>query len=477
MGTECSERSFDFQPLVTRQVTARFDGGTITSDAGGLLLRELEAKTGLLANLARCFDDFRDPELIEHTVEELLKQRVFALALGYEDLNDHDQLRADPLLATLVGKRDVTGQERANLRDRGQPLAGKSTLNRLELTPARANTKSRYKKIVARQRDIAAWFVEAFLRLNPEPPAEIILDLDATDDPIHGHQAGRFFHGYYDSYCYLPLYIFCGEHLLLAKLRPSDIDAAAGSVKQVAWIVEQIRQRWPQVRIILRGDSGFCRENLMSWCEENRVDYVFGLAKNKRLTNILGRELYEVQQQFQATKQPARTFKDFVYRTHKSWSRERRVVGKAEHLAKGSNQRFVVTSLSAERFMAPALYEDCYCARGDMENRIKEQQLCLFADRTSCQTMRANQLRLWLSSVAYVLLQALRQHGLKDTPLSQARCDTIRLKLLKIGAIVRVSVRRVWFSLASSCPYQAVFAQVFDNLCRWQLPRPRPAPA
>jgi hypothetical protein len=275
----------------------------------------------------------------------------------------------------------------------------------------------------------------------------------------------------------LPLYIFCGEHLLLAKLRPSDIDAAAGSVKQVAWIVEQIRQRWPQVRIILRGDSGFCRENLMSWCEENRVDYVFGLAKNKRLTKILGRELYEVQQQFQATKQPARTFQDFVYRTHKSWSRERRVVGKAEHLAKGSNPRFVVTSLSAERFMAPALYEDCYCARGDMENRIKEQQLCLFADRTSCQTMRANQLRLWLSSVAYVLLQALRQHGLKDTPLSQARCDTIRLKLLKIGAIVRVSVRRVWFSLASSCPYQAVFAQVFDNLCRWQLPRPRPAPA
>lgn len=477
MPTECNERSFDFQPLAGREVTARFDGGTITSDAGGLLLREVEAKTGLLRELARCFDDFRDPDLIEHSVEELLKQRVFALALGYEDLNDHDQLRADPLLATLVGKRDVTGQERLELRDRGKPLAGKSTLNRLELTPARATAKSRYKKIVARQQKIAAWFVEAFLRLNPTPPAEIVLDLDATDDPIHGHQAGRFFHGYYDSYCYLPLYIFCGEHLLLAKLRPADIDAAAGSVKQVAWIIAQIREQWPSVRIILRGDSGFCRENLMAWCEENHVDYVFGLAKNKRLTKILGKELHEVEQQFQATGEPARQFKDFTYRTRKSWSRERRVVGKAEHLAKGSNPRFVVTSLSAESLAARSLYEDRYCARGEMENRIKEQQLCLFADRTSCQTMRANQLRLWLSSVAYVLVQALRQHGLKDTTLAQARCDTIRLKLLKIGAIVRVTVRRVWFSLASSCPYQALFAQVFDQLCRWQLPRPEPAPA
>jgi hypothetical protein len=458
-------------------VTAGFDGGTITSDAGSLLLREVEAKTGLLAELACCFEDFRDPELIEHSVEELIKQRVFALALGYEDLNDHDQLRADPLLATLVGKQDVTGERRLDLRDRGKPLAGKSTLNRLELTPAKATAKSRYKKIVAKQDRLAEWFVKAFLRLNPEPPEEIVLDLDATDDPIHGHQSGRFFHGYYDSYCYLPLYIFCGEHLLLAKLRPSNIDASAGSVKQVAWIVAMIRQHWPQVRIILRGDSGFCRENLMAWCEENHVDYVFGLAKNKRLLKILGKELHEAQQQFTATGEPARVFKDFIYCTRKSWSRERRVIGKAEHVEKGSNPRFVVTSLPEERFAARSLYEDLYCARGDMENRIKEQQLCLFADRTSCQTMRANQLRLWLSSAAYVLVQALRQHGLKDTQLAQARCDTIRLKLLKIGAIVRVTVRRVWFSLASSCPYQAIFAQVFDNLSRWQLPRARAAPA
>ena len=477
MPTECNRRSFDFQPLGAREIVARFDGGTITSDAGGLLLREIEAKTGLLAELARCFDDFRDPELIEHSVEQLIKQRVFALALGYEDLNDHDQLRADPLLATLVGKADVTGQERLDPRDRGKPLAGKSTLNRLELTPARASAQSRYKKIVARQQKIAEWFVEAFLRLNPQPAEEIILDLDATDDPLHGHQAGRFFHGYYDSYCYLPLYIFCGEHLLLAKLRPADIDAAAGSVKQVAWIVEQIRQRWPQVRIILRGDSGFCRENLMAWCEENRVDYVFGLAKNKRLTTIIGGELHQMQQQFAASGEPARTFKEFDYRTHKSWSRPRRVVAKAEHLARGGNPRFVVTSLSAERWVARALYEDLYCGRGDMENRIKEQQLYLFADRTSCQTMRANQLRLWLSSAAYVLMQALRQHGLTETPLAQAQCDTIRLKLLKIGALIRVTVRRVWFALAQSCPYQAVFTQVCDNLRRWQLPPPFPAPA
>ena len=474
METQCSQQAFEFQPLGARQVTAGFDGGTITSDAGGLLLRELEAKTGLLADLAACFDDFRDGERTEHTVEDLIKQRVFALALGYEDLNDHDQLRADPLLATLVGKRDVTGQERIDPRDRGKPLAGKSTLNRLELTPARANEKSRYKKIVARQRDIPAWFVKAFLRLNPEPLDEIILDLDATDDPIHGQQAGRFFHGYYKNYCYLPLYIFCGEHLLLAKLRPSNIDAAAGAAKQVAWIVEQIRQRWPHVRIILRGDGGFCRDGLMDWCENHRVDYVFGLAKNKRLLKILGRELHVAQEEFATTGQPARQFKDFVYRTRKSWSRERRVIGKAEHLAKGSNPRFIVTSLSAERFAARALYEDCYCARGEMENRIKEQQLCLFADRTSCQTMRANQLRLWLSSAAYVLLQAMRQKGLQGTPLEKARCDTIRLKLLKIGAVVRVSVRRVWFSLAQSCPYQQVFAQAFENLRRWILP---PAPA
>jgi hypothetical protein len=469
MLTECNTHEFDFQGLGSRAVTARFDGGAITSDAGGLLLREVEAKTGIIRRLAACFDDHRDPELVEHTVYDLLAQRIFALALGYEDLNDHDTLRHDPLLAVLVGKADPTGQDRCNPRDRGKALAGKSTLNRLELTPVGADTKSRYKKVVARHRDIESFFVETFLALHPVPSKEIVLDLDATDDPIHGHQSGRFFHGYYNNYCYLPLYIFCGEHLLCAKLRPSDIDGAAGSVKQLRKIVERIRLAWPDVRIIVRGDSGFCRENLMRWCEENRVDYVLGLAKNARLQRILGRELHEAKVQFEATGQAARVFKDFTYRTRKSWSCERRVVGKAEHLSKGSNPRFVVTSLKGEGVEARELYENLYCARGEMENRIKEQQLCLFADRTSCATMRANQLRLWLSSVAYTLLAALRQFGLCGTEMATARCDTIRLKLFKLGAVIRMTVRRVWISLSESCPYQRVFADVYENLCRWSL--------
>ena len=467
MTTECNTREFDFQGLGSRAVTAKFDGGAITSDAGGLLLREVEAKTGILRRFAACFTDHRDPERVEHTVGELIAQRVFALALGYEDLNDHDTLRHDPLLALLVGKADPTGQDRRRNEDRGKSLAGKSTLNRLELTPVGADEKSRYKKIVARHHDIDSFFVETFLALHPTPPKEIVLDLDATDDPIHGHQLGRFFHGYYDGYCYLPLYIFCGEHLLCAKLRPADIDGAAGAVKQLARIVEQIRLQWPDVRIIVRGDSGFCREPLMRWCEANRVDYVLGLAKNARLRRILGKELHEAKLQFEATGRPSRVFKDFTYQTRKSWSRARRVVGKAEHLAKGSNPRFVVTSLSSEELDARTLYEDMYCARGEMENRIKEQQLCLFADRTSCATMRANQLRLWLSSVAYTLLAALRQFGLQGTEMAQARCDTIRLKLLKLGALVRTTVRRVWISFSESCPYQRVFAQVYENLRRW----------
>lgn len=476
MATECNQSTFAFHPLGSRQVTAAFDGGTITSDGGALLLRELESRTGLLASLAQCFDDHRDPELVEHTVEELVKQRVFALALGYEDLNDHDELRSDPLLATLVGKRDPLGQERIDRRDRGKALAGKSTLNRLELTPVGARATSRYKKIVARHRDLESWFVEAFLQLTPQAPEEIVLDLDATDDPLHGHQLGRFFHGYYKHYCYLPLYVFCGEHLLCAKLRPADIDAAAGSVKVVEQIVRQIRREWPQVRIILRGDSGFCRENLMRWCEEDGVDYLFGLAKNARLQRIIGRQMHEAQLAFEATGQACRQFTEFSYQTRKSWSRARRVVAKAEHLAKGANPRYVVTSLSADECQARALYEDRYCARGEMENRIKEQQLCLFADRTSCQTMRANQLRLWLSSTAYVLLQALRECGLAKTEMARARCDTIRLKLLKIGAVVRVTVRRVWVSLSGSYPYQELFRQVLDNLRQWPH-RPRPAPS
>ncbi|MCK4602713.1 MAG: IS1380 family transposase [Phycisphaerae bacterium] len=465
--TQCSTDAIKFKALGKRSVVADFNGGTITSDAGALLLDKTEQAIGLLRRAAKCFVDHRDPDLIEHTVEQLIRQRVFGLALGYEDLNDHDQLRHDPLLATLVGKQDPTGGDRLRKRDRGKALAGRNTLNRLELTPRGADAGSRYKKIVANAGQIESVFVDVFLQLHPEPPKRIVLDLDATDDLLHGDQLGKFFHGYYKNYCYLPLYIFCGDHLLAAKLRPSDIDASAGSVKELARIVEHIRRQWPEVQIVIRADSGFCRENIMAWCEANDVDYILGLARNKRLQKILGKELHESKQQFEATGQAARVFKDFTYQTRKSWSRPRRVIGKAEHLRKGANPRFVVTSLASEAFDARTLYEDEYCARGEMENRIKEQQLYLFADRTSAHSMRANQLRLWFSSVAYTLLQVIRQFGLQGTKLARARCDTIRLKLLKIGASVRVTVRRVWLSMAESCPYQQLFAAVYANLMRW----------
>ena len=464
--TECNRNKFHFQGHGRREVVARFDGGMITSDAGGLLLREVNETFGVIRQFAACFRDHRDPELIEHPLEQLLAQRVMGIALGYEDLNDHDELRHDPLMALLSGRSDLTGNTRRRQRDRGKALAGRNTLNRLELTPAGANSSSRYKKIVARHGDIERFFVDIFLQMQAKPPKEIILDLDATDDPLHGNQLGRFFHGYYKSYCYLPLYIFCGEFLLCAKLRPSNIDAAAGSVKQLDRIVSQIRSVWPGVRIIIRGDSGFCRENIMRWCEEHDVGFILGLAKNKRLKRAIGKELHEAKQQFQQTGKATRVFKDFTYRTHKSWSRERRVIGKAEHLSKGANPRFVVTSLSAEEVDARKLYEDRYCARGDMENRIKEQQLFLFADRTSAGTMRANQMRLWLSSVAYVLFVAVREFGLKGTELEHAQCSTIRTKLLKIGARVRVTFRKVWLSFSESYPWQRLFRQVLLNLQR-----------
>ena len=464
MKTRCSGSRLGFQPLGRREVVADFDGGTITTDGGALLLREVEGRTGILRQFAACFTDYRNPDLIEHTVGELIAQRVFGLALGYEDLNDHDELRLDPLLAVLVGKEDPTGQERLRQRDKGKALAGKSTLNRLELTPVGADAESRYKKVVANLKAVEGLFVELFLQAHPQRPERIVLDLDATDDPVHGDQLGRFFHGYYREYCFLPLYVFCGKDLLGSWLRPADIDASAGALQKVATIVARLREKWPGVKIVLRGDSGFCREPLMHFCEENEVDYLFGLAKNARLLAELQEELAAAQRHYETTGQAARVFKDFQYQTRDSWSRSRRVVGKAEHLSKGPNPRFVVTSLSAGEFDARTLYEKEYCARGDMENRIKEQQLCLFADRTSAETMRANQLRLYFSSVAYTLLEALRRLGLKNTPLAQAQCGTIREKLLKIGAQIRVTVRKVWISLAEGCPYQALFREAYQNL-------------
>jgi len=466
MKTHCNQKTFEFQAENSRDLVAHFNGGNISSDSGGLLLKQTEQATGIIAQFADCFEDHRDPDLIEHTVEELIAQRIYALALGYEDLNDHDELRNDPLLAVLVGKEDPTGKDRIRQRDKGKPLAGKSTLNRLELTPVRANSKSRYKKITVNKHAVDAFFTNVFLQSYDKPPSIIVLDLDATDDPIHGHQLGRFFHGYYGNYCYLPLYIFCGEHLLCARLRPSDIDASAGSVKELERIVSQIRSKWPDVRIIIRADSGFCREPIMLWCEQNGVDYVLGLAKNNRLKNEIAEELQQAKELYEQTGQATRVYRDFEYQTLESWSKARRVIGKAEYLGKGKNPRFVVTSLLSEEFDAKTLYEEQYCARGDMENQIKQQQLFLFADRTSAATMRANQLRLWFSSAAYTLMNALRRLGLKGTKFAKAQCNTIRLKLLKIGAQIKVTVRKVWVSLSESYPYQQIFKQVYENMRR-----------
>jgi hypothetical protein len=464
---------FDFEPLGRREVVGRFDGGTISSDGGGILLREVEGKTGIMRQFAACFEDHRDPELIEFTVEQLLAQRVYGLALGYEDLADHDDLRRDPLLATLVGKADPTGHDRPRQRDRGIPLAGKSTLDRLELTPAGADADSRYKKIVMHTDQIDAYFVDVFVQAHATPPKQMVIDIDTTFAPLHGHQLGRFFHGYYDCYCYLPLYVFCGEHLLAAKLRPADIDGAAGALTVVRRIVAQIRRHWPQVELVLRGDSGFCREPIMRACESDGVHYLFGMAKNKRLCKIIGAALQQAKTQYEATGQPARIFQEFDYATRKSWSRQRRVVAKAEHLEKGSNPRFVVTSLPAERFDAQTLYEREYCARGEMENRIKEQQLYLFADRVSPATMRANQLRLYAAGAAYVLMHALRRLALQDTPLEKAQAPTIRQKLLKIGTRVRVTTRRVWLSWSQAYPYQALWQRIVARLralAAWKPP-------
>jgi len=448
MPTECNAEVFEFAPVGRRDVVASFDGGLITSDAGALLLGATDRAIGLVDRFAACFIDNRSQELVEHRVSTLVGQRVFGLALGYEDLNDHDELRHDPVMAVLAGKMAAGRKDCA-------PVAGKSTLNRLELS---RETATRYHKIAHDPAAIEGLFVTLFQDAHKAAPAEIILDLDATDDPLHGHQEGRFFHGYYDCYCYMPLYIFCGRDLLAAKLRPSNIDGAAGAIEEVARIVAQIRRRWPRTRIILRADSGFARNALMAWCEANAIDYIFGLAKNVRLAHTIAAELAEAQEESQQTGKPARRFKDFTWSTRKSWSRERRVVAKAEWTQGEANPRFIVTSLTAGDGNGRHLYEDIYCARGEMENRIKECQINLFADRTSTATMAANQLRLWFSSMAYVLVNSLRRIALQTTDLADATCGTIRLKLFKIGALVTISVRRVKLAMASGCPYKDVFA-------------------
>jgi hypothetical protein len=451
--TECTQSSFEFQAHFGREVIARFDGGTISSDGGALLLRETDRRLDLLPRLAGCFLDGRDQNRVEHSVREMLSQRIYGLALGYEDINDHEQLRHDPLIGLLAGRKDA---ERA--------LAGKSTLNRLELG---SGTDDRYKKITFWKNAVDELLVRVFVEAHAEAPERIVLDLDTTDLTLHGKQEGRFFHGYYDSYCYLPLYIMCGDHVLCARLREANKDASAGSTGEVERIVSQIRASWPETQIILRGDSGFCREELMRWCEENKVDYVFGLARNVRLRKIIGAPMWEASQQWQRTGRAARVFTEFQYQTRRAknrgWSRARRVIAKAEHIDGKENPRFVVTSLIGENWQARELYESLYCGRGDMENRIKEQY-SLFAGRVSTETMRGNQLRLYLSVMAYVLMSGLRRLGLKATEMADAQASTIRTKLLKIGAQIRITARRVWVSLSSAYPWQPIFRQVYLQL-------------
>ncbi len=462
MTTECNTEQLEFHGFARRRVVGGFDGGKLSSDGGGLLLREVEQRCHVLKRLAGCFVDHRDEERIEHSVASLIKQRVMGLALGYEDLNDHEVLRHDPLLAVLSDAAQPCGRARKRVRDRGAALAGKSTLNRLELTPATADAASRYKKIVADPEAMDRLLVELFLESYASAPASILIDVDATDDPLHGKQEGRFFHGYYREYCYLPLYFFCEEQLLCARLRTADVDPAAGVVAELERIVGQIRERWPQTQVILRGDGGFCRDGVLSWCEAHQVDYLVGMAKNSRLKKAIAPEMDAARQAHAASGHAERRFKDFRYRTLDSWSCERRVIGKAEYLAGGENPRFIVTSLADAD--ARHLYEAVYCARGEMENRIKEQQLMLFADRTSTHAMASNQLRLYFSSFAYVLMQTLRRLGLQGTALAKAQCTTIRLKLFKIGARIRISVRRITLAFSEGYPYAALFHQVLERL-------------
>jgi hypothetical protein len=463
-ATDCKGQALLFPELTTRPVVVDFEAGHVSSDGGSVLLGRLDHSYGYTQRFARCFHDYRDPDLIEHELLGLLRQRVYGLALGYEDLNDHDRLCTDPLLASLCGKKDPLGRDRLRRKDRGKALSGKSTLNRLELTPAQADERARYKKIVAQEKAIEDYFIEEYVRHLAKDTERVTLDLDATDDPIHGQQEGRFFHGYYGDYCYLPLYIFDQDWPILAWLRTSDRDASAGAVAKVAQVVAALRGRFPRLHIRVRADSGFCRDELMVWCELNGVKYLFGLARNA----VLERKLRPALAQAQALSEgqggeAARVFVEMTYRAQ-SWHAPRWVIGKAEWTQGEANPRFILTNENPCEFEARHLYEQDYCGRGDMENRIKEQQLDLYADRTSTETMRANQLRLWFSTLAYLLVNQLRRVGLAGTAWARATCGTIRLRLFKVGALVRVSVRRVWVSLSSAYPLSDLFTQVAQRL-------------
>ena len=464
MPTHCRPDSLDFGSVEGRAIVAAFDGGEITSDGGALLLGATNKAIRLIERFATAFSDQRDPDRIEHSVATLVGQRVIGEALGYPDINDHDQLRHDPLLAAVMGK--LTPRDK-----RCAALAGKSTLNRLEHSPAEGEARApgRYHKISHDGAAINRLLVDVFLEAHAAPPKIIVLDPDATDVSLHGNQEGRFYNGFYDSYCYLPLYIFCGRHLLAARLRPSSIDAASGIVEEIARIVAHIRERWPETTIVVRGDSGFGRDNLMTWCEDNDVHYVLGCPKNSRLVAEIKAELAEAETEHKATGRPARRFKSFDWTTRESWTQQRRVVAKAEWTEGEANPRFIVTSMHEDVIGARALYEEIYCKRGEMENRIKETQSDLFGDHMPATTMRANQLRMWFSGIAYVLMCALRRIALAGTELERATCATLRLRLLKIGARVTVSVRRVKIALATSCPWRDLFNTAHERLSRAAL--------
>jgi hypothetical protein len=449
--TECNGQKLLFSSLGRQNIVADFAGGRLTSDGGALLLREVDRRLGLIDALNACLIDPRDPARVVHDQRTMLAQRVFGIALGYEDLNDHTTLRSDPLFAVLAEKRP----------DPDAPLASAATLCRLE---NRINRKA-----LARMSGV---LVEQFIASYDTAPEEIVLDFDATDDPVHGGQEARFFHGYYDGYCFLPLYVFCGDRLLVSYLRPANIDASRHSRAILKLLVRRLRQSWPTVRIIVRGDADFCRWRLMRWCDRAGVSYVLGLRRNPVLERMAEPHMAQAGTQFEASNQKVRNFHELLYAAE-SWDRKRRVILKAEHLAEGPNARFLVTNLSDRS--PQDVYDGLYVQRGEMENRIKEQQLGLFADRTSCHSFMANQFRLLLSSAAYVLVESLRRTALVGTELEHAQADTIRLKLFKVAARIVTSVRRVVLHLSSAYPLQNLLSRILARLC--PAPSAHPAPA
>jgi len=483
-STAYSLNQFNFGSIKGRKVIADFTGGKITSDAGIVLLAELDRKLKITEKFAQCFRDYRDLSYVNYSVHQLLAQRVYGIGLGYEDVNDHDKLRYDPALAIALAKLNF-------IESTPGILAGKSTINRLEYCPETIinQEKSRYHKIEHSPQEIERAFVEIFLNSYRKPPQQIILDMDVTDDQVHGNQEGAFFNPYYKGVCYAPLYIFCGHHLLVAKLRSSNVDPAGGALEELQRVIGLIREEWQDTQIIIRGDSAYSREDIMTWCEEQiGVDYVLAMATNSQLqlraSDVIEKAKIDYQQRLEPVTKLISTlfspdeeleeanklvpsaiwYRSLCYKTQESWSRSRRVVTKVCHGSKGSKIRHVVTSLPASKISPSLLYTKKYCPRGEMENRIKEQQLDLFADRTSTQTFDSNQLRLWLSSMAYVLMQAFRQNCLSKTSFAKATVGTIRLSFLKLGARITISCRRILIAIATACPYQDILEIAYSRI-------------